>query len=177
MDGGGRPAGAIGGACSEDGASEGEAGQARNRDATLGGDGKVDAGFARSTDLIDRSRFALDGDQWALLRSGWLQRAGGGRYRASSHRHARGDEERLRSGSTCQHCLTGEGCSSGRQARSCYGSGLLQRRANLTCHEAGIAVTLPKPMTSGIEAKGRFGKQDFVYLSDEDAIAVRPARS
>jgi hypothetical protein len=38
----------------------------------------------------------------------------------------------------------------------------------LACHEAGIAVTLPKPMTSGIEAKGRFGKQDFVYLSDED---------
>src|ERR1700687_5195211 len=24
------------------------------------------------------------------------------------------------------------------------------------CHEAGSAVTLPKPMTSGIEAKGRF---------------------
>jgi transposase len=38
----------------------------------------------------------------------------------------------------------------------------------LACHKAGIAVTLPKPMTSGIEAKGRFGKQDFVYLSDED---------
>ena len=38
----------------------------------------------------------------------------------------------------------------------------------LACHEAGIAVTLPKPMTSGMEAKGRFGKQDFVYLSDED---------
>ena len=38
----------------------------------------------------------------------------------------------------------------------------------LACHKAGIAVTLPKPMTSGIEARGRFGKQDFVYLSDED---------
>jgi transposase len=38
----------------------------------------------------------------------------------------------------------------------------------LACEEAGIAVTLPKPMTSGIEAKGRFGKQDFVYLSDQD---------
>ena len=38
----------------------------------------------------------------------------------------------------------------------------------LACHNADIAVTLPKPMTSGIEAKGRFGKQDFVYLSDED---------
>jgi transposase len=33
----------------------------------------------------------------------------------------------------------------------------------------GITVTLPKPMTSGLEAKGRFGKQDFAYLSDEDA--------
>ena len=38
----------------------------------------------------------------------------------------------------------------------------------LACNQSGIAVTLPKPMTSGIEAKGRFGKQDFVYLRDED---------
>jgi len=38
----------------------------------------------------------------------------------------------------------------------------------LACHKAGITVTLPKPMTSGIEVRGRFGKQDFVYLSDED---------
>ena len=38
----------------------------------------------------------------------------------------------------------------------------------LACDQSGISVTLPKPMTSGIEAKGRFGKQDFVYLSDED---------
>ena len=38
----------------------------------------------------------------------------------------------------------------------------------LACREAGIVVTLPKPMTSGIEARGRFGKQDFVYLSHED---------
>ena len=39
----------------------------------------------------------------------------------------------------------------------------------LACHEAGITVTLPKPMTSGAKAQGRFGKQDFVYLPDEDA--------
>src|SRR5215475_12589303 len=38
----------------------------------------------------------------------------------------------------------------------------------LTCEEADIAVTVPKPMTSGAKARGRFGKQDFVYLSDED---------
>lgn len=38
----------------------------------------------------------------------------------------------------------------------------------LACHEAGITVTLPKPMTSGAKSEGRFGKQDFVYLQDED---------
>jgi hypothetical protein len=38
----------------------------------------------------------------------------------------------------------------------------------LECHEAGITVTLPKPMTSGAKAAGRSGKQDFVYLPDED---------
>jgi transposase len=38
----------------------------------------------------------------------------------------------------------------------------------LACEQADIAVTLPKPMTSGAKADGRFGKQDFVYLSTED---------
>ena len=38
----------------------------------------------------------------------------------------------------------------------------------LACHKAGITVTLPKPMTSGAKAEGRFGKQDFVYLPGED---------
>jgi transposase len=38
----------------------------------------------------------------------------------------------------------------------------------LACEEANITVTLPKPMTSGSKAKGRFVKQDFVYLVAED---------
>ena len=38
----------------------------------------------------------------------------------------------------------------------------------LACEEAGITVTLPKPLTSGIKAKGRFGKQDFVYVAEDD---------
>jgi Transposase DDE domain len=38
----------------------------------------------------------------------------------------------------------------------------------LACEQAGIAVTLPKPMTSGAKAEGRFGKQDFVYEPEED---------
>jgi transposase len=39
----------------------------------------------------------------------------------------------------------------------------------LACDQAGVTVTLPKPMTSGAKSKGRFGKQDFVYLPEEDA--------
>src|SRR4029450_3409660 len=39
----------------------------------------------------------------------------------------------------------------------------------LECHEAGITVTLPKPQTSSAKSDGRFGKQDFVYLPEEDA--------
>jgi transposase len=39
----------------------------------------------------------------------------------------------------------------------------------LACHEAGITVTLPKPLTSGAKSEGRFGKQDFAFLPEEDA--------
>jgi transposase len=44
----------------------------------------------------------------------------------------------------------------------------------LACEEAGITVTLPKPMTSNSKAEGRFGKQDFRYMAEED-IYVCPA--
>ena len=44
----------------------------------------------------------------------------------------------------------------------------------LACENAGITVTLPKPMTSGIIARGRFGKQDFRYVADED-VYICPA--
>jgi transposase len=43
------------------------------------------------------------------------------------------------------------------------------------CEEAGIAVTLPKPMTSNAKAAGRFGKQDFVYVAADD-VYICPAR-
>src|ERR1700757_3456216 len=44
----------------------------------------------------------------------------------------------------------------------------------LACHKAGITVTLPKPMTSNAKAEGRFGKQDFRYVAEED-VYVCPA--
>ena len=44
----------------------------------------------------------------------------------------------------------------------------------LACEEAGITVTLPKPMTSNAKAEGRFGKQDFRFVAGED-VYVCPA--
>src|SRR5215471_3266422 len=38
----------------------------------------------------------------------------------------------------------------------------------LACERTGVTVTLPKPMTSSAKSEGRFGKQDFVYLVDEN---------
>jgi hypothetical protein len=63
------------------------------------------------------------------------------------------------------------------QARAAIGSEAIEAVADrgyysgeeiLACEEAGITVYLPKPMTSGINAKGRFGKQDFVYVAEDD---------
>jgi transposase len=44
----------------------------------------------------------------------------------------------------------------------------------LACETAGITVTLPKPMTSNSKAEGRFGKQDFRYVVEED-LYICPA--
>jgi hypothetical protein len=52
--------------------------------------------------------------------------------------------------------------------------GYFDSQAILTCEEAGIAVTLPKPMTSVARARGRFGKQDFRYVIEED-VYICPA--
>ena len=46
----------------------------------------------------------------------------------------------------------------------------------VACDRIGITVALPKPMTSGAKSEGSFGKQDFVYLPEEDVYRWRPAR-
>jgi len=38
----------------------------------------------------------------------------------------------------------------------------------LACEAMGVTPYVPKPLTSGAKADGRFGKQDFVYLPDQD---------
>ena len=39
----------------------------------------------------------------------------------------------------------------------------------LACEQAGVTPYVPKPLTSGAKADGRFGKQDFAYVPEEDA--------
>jgi hypothetical protein len=61
------------------------------------------------------------------------------------------------------------------QARAAIGSETIEAVADrgyysgeeiVACEQAGVTVYLPKPiMTSGLLAKGRFGKQDFVYVA------------
>jgi hypothetical protein len=50
--------------------------------------------------------------------------------------------------------------------------GRLNGEEILACEQAGICVTLPKPMTSGAKSEGRFGKQDFVYMPDENPLLL-----
>ena len=44
----------------------------------------------------------------------------------------------------------------------------------LACDNANITVTLPKPVTSGVKATGRFGKHDFRYVAADD-VYICPA--
>ncbi len=39
----------------------------------------------------------------------------------------------------------------------------------LACGPLGVMPILPRPLTSGAKADGRFGKQDFVYIAERDA--------
>src|SRR5438034_926119 len=52
--------------------------------------------------------------------------------------------------------------------------GYFSREEILACEEAGITVTLPKPMTSNSKAEGRFGKPDFRYVAEAD-VYICPA--
>ena len=68
--------------------------------------------------------------------------------------------------------------SMGAQARAAMGVEALDVLADrgyfsgeevLACEGLGVTPYVPKPLTSGAKADGRFGKQDFVYLAEDDA--------
>jgi hypothetical protein len=46
----------------------------------------------------------------------------------------------------------------------------------VACEAIGVTPYVPKPLTSGAKADGRFGKQDFVYNAGQDNTAVSLAR-
>jgi len=67
--------------------------------------------------------------------------------------------------------------SMAQQARSAMGSteltavadrGYFKGEEILACEQAGITAIVPKPLTSSSKAEGRFGKQDFIYVADDD---------
>jgi hypothetical protein len=82
--------------------------------------------------------------------------------------HARGDQCRFGSLAARHHGKGSEGRSPSGEARCRADRGYFNSEEILACEQAGITVTLPKPMTSGAKAEGRFGKQDFVYKPEED---------
>ena len=47
----------------------------------------------------------------------------------------------------------------------------------LKCSRANITVTLPKPVTSGMKAKGQFGKHDFRYVAEDDTYICPAGRT
>ncbi|TDP74512.1 DDE family transposase [Roseateles toxinivorans] len=57
-------------------------------------------------------------------------------------------------GQVTLEAVADRGCYSGQQIKD--------------CDDAGITVMLPKPMTSGASAEGRFDKADFVYITSDN---------
>ena len=47
--------------------------------------------------------------------------------------------------------------------------GYFKGEEGLACEPLGVTPYVPKPLTSGSKAKGRFGKQDFIYIAEDDA--------
>ena len=58
--------------------------------------------------------------------------------------------------------------------RGNYATALEEWRPLAEAGNANAQFTLPKPLTSGAKAQGRFGKQDFRYLAEED-VYICPA--
>jgi len=46
--------------------------------------------------------------------------------------------------------------------------GYFKNEEILACEPLGVTPYVPKPLTSGPKSKGRFGKQDFIYVAEDD---------
>src|SRR6516225_4335265 len=155
------------------GSGGGDAGQPVERpsggaappDAGASGDGASGCGCAQPSGLADRPGRAGHGDQRQRRRHGRLQRTGGGGCQAPSDHRATVGHDR----SQLAHMA--------RQAREVIGAdgltvladrGYFSGEEVVACEAAGVTPIVPKPLTSGAKADGRFGKQDFIYHSKTD---------
>jgi transposase len=145
-----------------------KAGQARERDAAPCGDGAADACCARPADLADRSGQSFDGNERPRLGCGYNVQVA-----VETEHHLIVAHEVTNTGSDRAHLA-----NMAKQAQAALKTDELEAVADRgyfsgeeikACDDAGITVTLPKPLTSGAKSAGRFGKQDFVYLVDENA--------
>ena len=96
------------------------------------------------------------------------------RYQEPSHCRPRGDEHRHGPPSTIEYGGAGPRRDGVETLDAVADRGYYASEEIRACEEAGITVTLPKPMTSNSKAAGRFGKQDFRYVTADDAY-VCPA--
>ena len=123
-----------------------------------------------STDPDSRS----NGNEWARLWGRRLQRASGRNVQVAveTNHHLIVTHDVTTSGSDrAQLSRVGKAAKAVMQVDTLEAvddRGYFNSTEILACQEAGIIVTMPKPMTSGAKSEDRFGKQDFVYLPDED---------
>lgn len=75
-----------------------------------------------------------------------------GNDRAQLHKMAEAAREAMGKGKL--HALADRGYFNGTELKA--------------CEDAGITTYVPKPMTSGAKAEGRFDKSDFVYIAQRD---------
>jgi transposase len=61
-----------------------------------------------------------------------------------------------------------EAMSTGRRLRAYADRGYYNSPEIKTCHDADIAVYVPKPMTSIAKFEGRFDRSDFIYIAKDD---------
>jgi transposase len=67
--------------------------------------------------------------------------------------------------SMAQQAQTAMGC---KDLEAVADRGYFKGEEILACESAGITPFVPKPLTSGSKAEGRFGKQDFVYVAGDN---------
>ena len=124
--------------------------------------------------FIDRSRCPLDGDQWPRLWRRGLNvqiAVEAGHHLIVTHEVTNVGTDRSQLAHVAKETKV---TLEVEKLDAVADRGYFNSEEILACEEAGITVTLPKPMTSNSRAEGRFGKQDFRYMAEKD-VYICPA--